>query len=77
MEKDRKQYNNYWGISLFSIPGKVYPKYCTLKKSWRIPLEFLFWPQHYRLNFHSPANLLEFIGISKRLPFLFFWPRKI
>ena len=70
---DRKQCTNYRGISLLSLPGKVYAK-CLERKCREIvesKLEdgqsgFLFGLQHRGPNLHSEANLREILGVWQR-----------
>ena len=54
---DRRQYTNYKGISLLSLPGKLYAK-CPERKCREIEsVRFPSGSQHHGPNLHSKANL--------------------
>ena len=69
---DRKQCTNYRGISLLSLPGKVYAK-CLERKcrekwnqNWKMVVLFSSGSQHHGPNLHSEANLREILGVWQR-----------
>ena len=72
---DRKQCTNYRGISLLSLPGKVYVK-CLERKCREIVkskledgqyVRFSSGSQHHGPNLHSEANLREILEYGKDL----------
>ena len=79
---DRKECTNYRGISLLSLPGKVYVK-CLKKMLKNGGIKVGKWPvwsssrsQHHGPNFHSEVTPWEILGVCKGCLRLLCWSRK-
>jgi len=77
---NRSKYTNYRGISLLSLPGRVYAKFVKKirRNNWSKAGEHAR-SMHYRTNFHSPANFWEILGacsVCQKLVHMFCRPRE-